>query len=187
MSFSDEELHELYDRYAHVVYHRCLNILKNEEDAHDAVQETFAKVLRNAESFRNQSSPLTWMYRISTNHCFNLLRNRKGRRDKLHVHREEVVGDGTTRPPDDSLKDHELIHRLLEEADEQTRQVVIHTYFDDCTRKETAELVGISVPTVRKRLTTFLERARRTVGAATTTALLLLLPVLGASPPWSGS
>ncbi|MBW2258741.1 MAG: sigma-70 family RNA polymerase sigma factor, partial [Deltaproteobacteria bacterium] len=47
MTLNEAELAELYDRYAHVVYRRCLSILGNEEDAHDATQETFAKVLRH--------------------------------------------------------------------------------------------------------------------------------------------
>lgn len=174
MRFTDEELAALYDRYAHVVYHRALSILKNEEDAHDAVQETFAKAIRNADTFREQASPLTWMYRISTNHCLNLLRNRRGRRTKLEVHREDIVGDGIAPPGQDASRDHRTLLALLDESDEETRRCVVHTYFDDCTRQETAELVGLSVPTVRKRVNTFLERARRAMGAAAVGALLLL-------------
>lgn len=158
---NDAELAELYDRYAHVVYHRCLRILGNEEDAHDALQETFAKVLRHGGSFREEASPLTWMYRISTNHCLNVIRNRKGRRDKLHVHREEIAGDGITSPVE--AIDHQRLRDLLAEADDEERQCVVYTYFDDCSRQEVADLVGLSVPTVRKRIQTFLDRARRTL------------------------
>ena len=158
---TDAELALLYDRYAHVVYHRCLRILGNEEDAHDALQETFAKVLRSGDDFRREASPLTWMYRISTNHCLNVLRNRKTRGQKLHVHREDILGEESTAPLE--LVDHPRLRTLLEEADDEERRCVIHTYFDDCTREEVADLVGLSVPTVRKRIQTFLDRARRTL------------------------
>jgi len=183
MTLTDTELAELYDRYAHVVYRRCLSILGNEEDAHDATQETFAKVLQHGERFREESSPLTWMYRISTNHCLNTIRNRKGRRNKLQVHRQDIAGDGIERPATAGLDD-DLVRRLLTETDEQTRQCVVYTYFDDCTRQEVAELVGISVPTVRKRIRTFIERARRVLGVAGAVAGVLLLALLG-HLPWS--
>jgi RNA polymerase sigma-70 factor (ECF subfamily) len=164
---TDAELQALYDRYAPVLYHRCLSILKNEEDAHDAVQETFARVLRHAEEFRRQSSPLTWMYRISTNHALNTLRNRRGRQQKLDDHGQQVLGYGEPAPrPDDGLQlaDVDRLLALLDDADDETRRCVIHTYIDDCTRQETATLVGISVPTVRKRVRTFLAAARERLG-----------------------
>ena len=174
MTLTDAELADLYDRYAHVVFRRCLSILGNEEDAHDATHETFAKVMRSGDQFRGQASPLTWMYRISTNHCLNVLRNRKGRQNKLTVHREDLVGDGAHHPPGQAGFDSELVRRLLEEADEETRLVVVHTYFDDCTREEVAQLVGISVPTVRKRVQQFLEAARQALGVPGVAAVLAL-------------
>jgi len=174
MTLTDAELAELYARYAHVVFRRCLSILGNEEDAHDAVHDTFSKVMRAGAEFRGQSSPLTWMYRISTNHCLNVLRDRKGRQNKLTVHREDLVGDGADHPTGQVAFDHDLVRRLLEDADEETRQCVVHTYFDDCTREEVAELVGISVPTVRKRVAQFLERARRVLGVSGVAAVVAL-------------
>lgn len=164
MTINDHELAALYDRYAHIVYRRCLSILHNEEDAHDAVQETFARVIRNHGEFRGQASPLTWMYKISTNYCLNQLRNGKGRRNKLDVNKHEF--EGTTGAnslaagsPGGKL-DEARVLALLEHCDEETRACVVHTFFDECTRQEVADLVGLSVPTVRKRIEDFLERAR---------------------------
>lgn len=164
MDFTDAELAALYERYAPVLHHRARRILKNDELARDAVHETFAKVIRNADTFRQQSSPLTWMYRISTNYCLNQIRNRKTRQGKLTHHRDDIVGPGFSVPDTDDL-DAGRVLELLDTADEQTRAVVVHTYFDDCTRQEVADLVGISVPTVRKRLHAFLDDARRQLGA----------------------
>ncbi len=180
MSFTDEELAQLYERYAHVIFHRCLSILKNEELAHDALQETFARVLRHSADFNNQSSPLTWMYRISTNYCLNQIRNRKGRANKLTVHREDILGDEAT-APDEEGTDRAAVIALLEDADEETRLCVMYTYFDDCTRQEVADLVGISVPTVRKRINTFLERARRQLDVPATDVVAILLTLAAAS------
>jgi RNA polymerase sigma-70 factor (ECF subfamily) len=177
MNLTDQELAELYDRYGHVVYHRCLRILKDEEEARDAVHEVFARVIRHGARFRGEASPLTFMYRVATNHCLNQLRNRHGRANKLTVHREELAGSGHSGPPGADRQDLELVRAILDEVDEETRRCVVYTWFDDCTRQEVAELVGISVPTVRKRIEGFLHRARRRMGlpVALTTALLLTL------------
>ena len=180
MELTDAELAELYDRYAPVLFVRCRSILRNDEDAHDAVQETFARVIRNHATFRQQSSPLTWMYKISTNYCLNQIRNSKGRRQKLDDHKGEIGSNGRSHV-DESAEDHGRIMALLEDCDDQTRLCVMHTYFDDCTREETAELVGISVPTVRKRVNTFLDRARRAFAAAVL-LLFSMLPTLLGTP-----
>ncbi len=179
MELTDQELAALYERYAHVLFHRCRRILRNDEDAHDAVQETFARVMRNAATFRQQSSPLTWMYSISTNYCLNQVRNRKGRRQKREDHKDEIGGPSVVQPTSEHTEDHARILELLDTVDEEVRAVVVHTYFDDCTRQETAKLVGLSVPTVRKRLNHFLDLARRQLGAAAVAlTLATLLPLL---------
>lgn len=164
MAFTDDEIAQLYARYAPVLYHRCLGILRDEQEARDALQDTFAKVIQRSEDFRAQSSPLTWMYAISTHHCLNLLRDRRARAQKLRDHAGELAGDEAS--AEGSSPDHAVLRALLDETDPQTRAVVLHTWFDDCTREETARLVGISVPTVRKRLDAFLAGARAKLALA---------------------
>jgi RNA polymerase sigma-70 factor (ECF subfamily) len=184
MEFTDDEVAHLYDRYGHVLYHRCRSILRNDEDARDAVQETFARVLRHADSFREQASPLTWMYRISTNHCLNRIRDRRGQQRKHEHNREDIVGPGVTVARDgEEAADRDRILALLDDADQETKACVVHTFFDDCTREEVAELVGLSVPTVRKRINTFLDTARRQLGLSLARAVGVLWFVLSWSPP----
>ena len=169
---TDAELQSLYAQYAPVIHRRCRSILGNEEDAHDAVQETFSRVIVNWDRFRGEASPLTWMYRISTNYCLNRIRNRKGRRRKLEDRGFELVpGAGES----ESGGDHPRIRRLLAEVDDEMRAVVVYTFFDDCTRAETARLVGVSVPTVRKRVRQFLDHARRSLSVAALALVLLTL------------
>ncbi len=179
MTTDEEALRALYDRYGPVIFSRCRAILGNDEDAMDAMQETFARVIKHRAAFRAESSPLTWMYRISTNYCLNQLRNRSGRREKRHINRELLVGDGTTPPDAERADDVRVIRRLLAETDEQTRAIVTYLYFDDMTREEAARMVGISLPTLRKRLRHFMKRSRRVLEQAPVPAALLLV-LLGA-------
>ena len=173
MAPTDQEIAVLYEQYAHIIYGRALRVTGDAELAADAVQETFARVIKNYSSFRGESSPLTWMYRISTNWCLNQLRNRRGRADKLTHHRSELVGDGSSHPH--HVEDADRIRGLLDDTDDQTRKIVVHIYFDEMTREETAKVVGISVPTVRRRLRDFIRRSRRTLGVAALAVAVLLV------------
>lgn len=186
-TFTDAELSDLYAKYAHVLFWRCRSIVGSDEEANDAVQETFARVLRHGDEFRQQSSPLTWMYRISTNYCLNQVRNRRGRQQKLDRHGDGLYDMGGER---EGTEDHARILALLDGLDDETKACVIHTFFDDCTREEVASLVGISVPTVRKRVNQFLERARVALGAprakaAATVLAVMILAAFHLPPVWS--
>jgi RNA polymerase sigma-70 factor (ECF subfamily) len=175
-ALTDAELQDLYRRTAPALLHRCRGILRDEALAQDAVHETFARVIRSWADFRRASSPMTWMYRISTNLCLNALRDRSGRDRLLDRRADELAPQGSVTPGEVVLSDHERLRDLLAEADEETRRIVVHIWFDDCTREEVAELVGLSVPTVRKRLDAFLATARVALSAA----VLLLFGVM----PW---
>ncbi len=178
---TDAELQTLYAQYAPVIHRRCRSILGNEEDAHDAVQETFSRVIVHWETFRGEASPLTWMYRISTNYCLNRIRNRRSRADKRHVHRDDIVSTSFERAGS-AFESEDTVRRLLELANDQERAIVIHIFFDDMTREQAAQMVGVSVPTLRKRLNIFLKRARKVMEsdgfALAAGALVLFLSIL---------
>src|SRR5438477_84689 len=70
-------LAELYENHAAAVYGRCRYLLKDEAEAKDALQDVFVKVLQALPEFRAAASASTWVLRIATHHCLNLLRARK--------------------------------------------------------------------------------------------------------------
>ena len=67
-------LRELYTKYGGSVYGRCHYLLGDSTAAEDAMQDVFAKALGHWHEFRNEASPLTWLTRIATHHCLNVLR-----------------------------------------------------------------------------------------------------------------
>lgn len=178
MPATEAEIRALYGRYAPVLLARCRRILGDDEEARDVVQDTFARVIRHHDSFRAEASPFTWMVRISTNLCLNRLRDHRGRTQKAEQHRELLVGEGFTRPDAGRGAEAERVRRLLEEEDDETRALIVYLYFDDMTRQEAAALVGISQPTLRKRVDRFFERARRSLGADAAVLAPLLFHVL---------
>ena len=73
---------ELIRQYDQSVLRLALNLLRSPEDANDIYQETFLRVYRNLHKFRYDCSFHTWLYRIVTNLCLDVLRKRKVRKEE---------------------------------------------------------------------------------------------------------
>lgn len=154
-------LAELYEKYAPAVYGRCRYLLRDDEEAKDALQEVFAKALRALPEFRAAASPTTWILRIATHHCLNVLRARRA------GWREQLAALGRDRRVDQESPDRrELVRALLGAASEEAQEVAVLYYVDELTQAEIGEAMGRSLPTVRKRLREFLAAARGALAEA---------------------
>jgi RNA polymerase sigma factor (sigma-70 family) len=153
------ELRALYERYAPKVYGRCLYILKNEEEARDAMHDVFIKANKSMAEFRGDASPLTWLSRIATNHCLNVIRAKKA---KWHdrYRREVENGEHAFAGPANQRETAELVRACLDKVDRAHAEVAVYYFVDGMTQKEITDLVGISTPTLRKRLRAFVDEAR---------------------------
>jgi RNA polymerase sigma-70 factor, ECF subfamily len=146
-------LRDLYERYGGSVYGRCVFLLKDRPKAEDAMQEVFAKALEHYAGFRAEASPLTWLMKIATHHCLNVLRaERAGWRTRYE--RDERARSHTTEGPQ-VLETRDLVVKMLARFDLETQAAAIHYHVDEMTLDEVAKLLGRSVPTVRKRLEEF--------------------------------
>jgi RNA polymerase sigma-70 factor, ECF subfamily len=77
-----EELVKAYDTK---VYKLCWYLLKNKSDAQDCTQDIFISIYQALPNFKQESSLHTWIYRISTNKCYEYLR-RKKRKKRFCIH-----------------------------------------------------------------------------------------------------
>lgn len=75
----------LVRQYDHAVLRLALHLTGSEQDAEDIHQEAFLKAYRYLGNFRFECSFYTWIYRIVTNLCLDLLRRRKSRREDQAV------------------------------------------------------------------------------------------------------
>jgi RNA polymerase sigma-70 factor (ECF subfamily) len=160
-------LQELYEKHAAAVYGRCRYLLKDEAEAKDALQDVFVKVLRALPEFREAASPSTWVLRIATYHCLNLLRARRAAwREELQALQKDRRHE--TEPPDRR----ELVRVLLAAAPEEAQEVAVMYFVDEQTQAEIGQALGRSLPTVRKRLREFLGCARAALKEAMPDLLL---------------
>ena len=148
---SRSELRELYQKHGASVFGRCAYLLKDRSQAEDAMQDVFAKALQHYAGFRAEASPLTWLMKIATHHCLNLLRSqRAGWRGRYE---REARAAKDERPQVFEMRD--LVCEMLALVDSETQAAAIHYHVDEMTLDEVAALLGRSVPTVRKRLQEF--------------------------------
>jgi RNA polymerase sigma factor (sigma-70 family) len=71
-----EALEQLIRRHQHWIYNLAVRMLAHLEDAEDATQEIFIKVVTRLSSYEGRSSFRTWLYRIAVNHVLNMKRGR---------------------------------------------------------------------------------------------------------------
>lgn len=154
------QIEDLYERYAHILHRRCRLLLGNEADAEDAVQEIFIKALRSLDGFRHESSLLTWLYRIATNHCLNVLRSRR-RHQTYQNQKEQTEAQNTPRTDSETIEDATFIRSLILDLDRRSQELVVLYFIDGMNQEEAALEMGLSVPTVRKYLNRFLQKARK--------------------------
>lgn len=152
------DLRVLYERHGRVVFERCNYLLRDEQAAWDAMQDVFLKADKAGGTFEGRSAWRTWLVRIATNHCLNVLRSQKVRRGKGRVAIEDLDRERSTAPTSERAL---LARSVLALFDPITQQAAIHYFVDEMSQSEVAEAVGLSVPTVRKRLRQFIQRARR--------------------------
>jgi RNA polymerase sigma factor (sigma-70 family) len=81
----------LVEKYKDVSFSLACSILKDEQEAEDALQESFIKVYKNIKSFRGQSSFSTWLYRIVVNTCITIAKKHEKHQLLVDVDSENDV------------------------------------------------------------------------------------------------
>jgi RNA polymerase sigma-70 factor (ECF subfamily) len=149
------QIQALYTKYGGSVLGRCRYLLKDAATAEDAMHDVFARALDRYEDFRKEASPLTWLMKIATHHCLNLQRAQRAPWRRIFERAESARPEGHGGPAVLEAKD--AVRTVLARFDLETQAAAIHYYVDEMTLQEVADLLGRSVPTIRKRLVAFAE------------------------------
>lgn len=147
----------LYEKYGPMVLRRCRYLLRNEERALDAMQDTFVQVLRH-EKRLNMDAPSSLLYRISTNICLNVLRS-----EQRHPHTNDekiLMSIVDTEEHESNIVNRRLLDRVFGREPPSTKTMAVLHYVDGMTLQEVSNEVGLSVSGVRKRLRGLKERAK---------------------------
>ena len=151
------DIDALYRKYGPMVLRRCRVLLVDEDQAMDAAQETFVKLLRFQERLTDKA-PSSMLYTIATNVCLNMMRT--ARRRPLSTREEALERIASAEDVESRALDRHVLDRIFGRERASTRTMAVMHYVDGMTLEEVAGHVGLSVSGVRKRLRHLKERTR---------------------------
>src|SRR5437879_2171773 len=163
-----EAFEELVRRHQHRVFAVASGILRRREDVEDIAQQVFVKAYFSLKRFDQRAAFSSWLYKITVNECWDLLRKKKVRLLVYQVDLSEeqarmvqTSGEKGSTAPDVSewLEARQRVERLLEGLDERDRLMLVLKEVEGFSIEEIAEVLELNSNTVKVRLF----RARRRI------------------------
>lgn len=149
----EEIIEWLMNEYGKSVVRLAFTFVKKEQIAEDIAQEVFIKCYQNLDTFRNESSYKTWIYRITVNLCKDRLKSWSFRNIILTEFFSNSKITHTT--PESELLNMErktdLSIKVLS-LPIKYREVIILYYYEELSYNQIADLLDISVQTIKSRL-----------------------------------
>lgn len=154
----------LIRRYHPKVYQLCYGMLGAADRAEDAAQEAFIKAFKRLSQFRGESAFSTWLYRLTSNHCLDLLRAKTRHKTESWDQMLEIQGERaeallqapeTPEGPSEELR--ETVNTLLSELKPEYRMILTLREYQGMSYQEMASVLNTSLDSVKARL----KRARQ--------------------------
>ena len=163
-----EAFEELVRRHQHRVFAVAGGILRRREDVEDIAQQVFVKAYFSLKRFDQRAAFSTWLYKITVNECWDLLRKKKVRpllyESDLSEEQAQQFGaaerlESGAQDISDKLEAQQQVERLLEGLDERDRMMLVLKEVEGFAIEEIAEILDLNANTVKVRLF----RARRRI------------------------
>jgi RNA polymerase sigma-70 factor, ECF subfamily len=151
----------LVRRHERTVYRVALRMLGNDADAQDATQETFVRAWRALGRFHGRSSVSTWLYRIVTRRCIDLIAARHPS-ETISDQQADVLAD-----PPRAVEQHArlvAIASAVSRLPADQRAALVLRDFEGLSYDEVADVLNTTVPAIKGRI----HRARLSVLRQTT-------------------
>ena len=136
-------------------------ILRNREDVEDIAQQVFLKAYFSLKRFDQRSAFSTWLYKITVNECWDLLRKKKVRplvfeselsEEQAHAYQSTEQSTEYAGDVSDQLETRQQLERWLDCLEERDRSMLVLKEVQGFTVEEIAEIMGINGNTVKVRL-----------------------------------
>lgn len=141
-------------------------VVRDHAEAEDVTQDAFVKAYRSLDGFRPESPFRPWLLRIVRNEALNRVRSTKRRENlTLQAINDPVSGDAAPSPEAEvmSVDEREGLLAIVEDLPQRYRNVIVHRFLLDLSERETSEILGLPVGTVKSRCSRALERLRRSL------------------------
>jgi RNA polymerase sigma-70 factor (ECF subfamily) len=156
----------LVQRHQHRVFAVARGILKRQEDVEDVAQQVFVKAYFSLKKFNQRAAFSTWLYKITVNECWDLLRKRKARplvyesdfsEDQARQFSATERASGGEPDTGERMAMRQRLESMLGQLDARDRSMLVLKEVEGFSVEEIAESLGLNANTVKVRLF----RARR--------------------------
>ena len=158
---TEPEVLRAFERYGHLVLRRCQRTLRDSAMAEDAMQETFFRLWRYGDSFREADSPLSWLWRVADRCCFNELAKRHNAERAAQASLSNEAEQQSTSSAETAFMERQAVLRMLARFEIRVQVVAILHYLGELTQEEIADATGWSRQTVNKKLALVRAKVRR--------------------------
>ncbi|MBS1793920.1 MAG: sigma-70 family RNA polymerase sigma factor [Acidobacteria bacterium] len=158
---------EIVKRWERKIFALCFGMLGREDEARDAVQETFISAYRNLSNFRGEAKVSSWLHRIAVNQCLTKQRRTKTRSetyldDEENAEERVFVAPLHSSPARVAEQKERLTHvrQAVNALPAELRQVIVMKEFEELTFQEISEILALPLSTVKSRVYTALKQLR---------------------------
>ncbi len=149
----EESFEEVVERYLPRIFNLVYLRVEDYEEARDLTQEIFLKAYKAYPSFKGDSSPYTWLYRIALNHTTNFLKKRSRLKsvslDKLFEDDPNFISYEEDKRTE--LREEKIREKVMD-LPHPYRDVIILFYFDSMSIEDISRVLNIPKGTVKSRL-----------------------------------
>jgi RNA polymerase sigma-70 factor (ECF subfamily) len=121
-----------------------MSILKNYDEAKDAVQEVFVRYIKNEDSFRGECTYKTWLLTITRNYCLKKLNGRASR--------TETIDENIIVSSEPSIETKISLNDALAKLSKEEYELIYLRDFECHTYQEMALILGITIDNVKVKL-----------------------------------
>ena len=145
-STREKAFKQLVSEYKERLYWHIRKIVLVHDDADDVLQNTFIKIYKNIDNFKNESKLFSWMYRIATNESITFI-NKRAKEKNISI--EEYHQEAVSSLADDHYFSGDYVQLVLQKAIAtlpQKQQIVFNLkYFEELKYDEISEILNTSV------------------------------------------
>jgi RNA polymerase sigma-70 factor (ECF subfamily) len=146
----DEQFAALVGRHARFVFRVTYSILRNVQDAEDAVQDTFLKLYRSPADWEHIADEKAFLARTAWRVAVDQLRHRKAPKNAPAC---DAAWPGQNPEQAAMISDwNSCVHRLIDTLPEELRQPLALSSVEELNSRQIAEMMGVPEGTVRTRL-----------------------------------
>ena len=139
------------------MYKTAITILKDEDDANDAIQEALYSAYKNYYSLREKSYFTTWIIKILINKCYNIINKNK----KIAYIDDTVIQN--TASSEDNYEIENSLEWVLNQINRELKEIVVLYYYDDFSVADIANILEIPQGTVKSRLSRAREQIKEII------------------------